>query len=63
MTDLPKPCIVCGEPCQTGRCPEHPVKDTRRRPSRSAGYDTAWDRTRPVPWQVGHGGATSTLPA
>lgn len=22
MTDLPRPCIVCGEPCQTGRCTE-----------------------------------------
>ena len=43
MTDLPKPCIVCGQPCQTGRCPEHPAK-TPPRPSRAIGYDTAWDR-------------------
>ena len=43
MTDLPKPCIVCGEPCETGRCPEHPAK-TPPRPSRAIGYDSAWDR-------------------
>ena len=23
MTSLPKPCIICGEPCPTGRCTEH----------------------------------------
>ena len=43
MTDLPKPCIVCGQPCQTGRCPEHALKRGSR-PSRAIGYDTAWDR-------------------
>lgn len=44
MTSLPKPCIICGEPCPTGRCTEHPAAKTRPRPSRSIGYDAAWDR-------------------
>ena len=43
MTTLPKPCLICGEPCPTGRCPDHPPKTTPR-PSRTIGYDAAWDR-------------------
>ena len=43
MNAILKPCLVCGEPCQTGRCADHPPKP-RRRPSRAVGYDAAWDR-------------------
>lgn len=27
-----KPCLVCGEPSQANRCPEHPLRVTDRRP-------------------------------
>lgn len=36
------PCIDCGEPSPTTRCPDH--QPTQTRPSRAAGYDAAWDR-------------------
>ena len=32
MTDLPKPCIVCGEPCQTGRRGAPTAHGSRSRP-------------------------------
>lgn len=33
MTAHPRPCIVCGQPCERSRCPEHELPD--RRPSRA----------------------------
>ena len=43
MSDLLKPCVVCGQPSDQARCNEHrPVAGTR--PSRAAGYDARWDR-------------------
>lgn len=50
MTDLPRPCLVCGEPGPGSWCPEHaPTRARARRPPtklpfRQAGYDGAWDR-------------------
>ena len=46
MTGLPKPCLVCGEPAEGTRCPDHQQPD---RPARThalsparRGYDAAW---------------------
>lgn len=41
-----KPCIVCGEPSTSTRCPDHD-RDQRVQPrgsARARGYDTAWDK-------------------
>lgn len=41
-----KPCLVCGEPSNGPRCPEHP-KERLNRPkerSRALGYTTTWDK-------------------
>ena len=36
-----KPCLTCGEPCETGRCDAH--RDPK--PSaRARGYNTEWDK-------------------
>ena len=37
------PCLECGEPSNGPRCDEH-RRPAASRPSRAAGYDTAWDR-------------------
>lgn len=34
------PCLDCGEPTDTSRCPEHTIKGT----ATQRGYDAAWDR-------------------
>ena len=36
-------CLECGEPSNGPRCDEHRPPSVSR-PSRAAGYDTAWDR-------------------
>lgn len=41
---LMKPCIVCGEPCETGRCSDHASVRRPPRASRAVGYDHAWDK-------------------
>lgn len=38
-----KPCLSCGEPTSSTRCPEC-SPPTVRRTARERGYDTAWDR-------------------
>lgn len=42
-----KPCLVCGELSPDSRCPEHRIRDTRKRQRPSAtrrGYDAKWQR-------------------
>ena len=47
---LMRPCVECGEPAEDTRCAEHTVshravtRTPESRPSRRAGYTTAWDR-------------------
>lgn len=37
-----RPCLACGEPTDTSRCPEHRLPD-RKTSARARGYDAAWD--------------------
>lgn len=37
-----RPCLICGEPSDRSRCPDHRPKDTRNH--RARGYDSAWDQ-------------------
>lgn len=38
-----RPCVVCGEPSNKARCPEHRPKD-RKPPRQQRGYDAQWQQ-------------------
>lgn len=38
-----KPCIMCGEPSNKSRCPQHRPKD-RKPPRQQRGYDNQWEQ-------------------
>lgn len=61
-----RPCVVCGEPSPTARCPEHQPR--RQKANASArGYDTAWrklsERARRLQPFCADCGATEDLQA
>lgn len=37
-----RPCIECGEPCETGRCQDHQRVREHDIPTTARGYDTTW---------------------
>lgn len=57
MSDLMKPCMVCGDVSDQTYCEQHrlKVKDSRPKPSIAVGYDQTWRRLserarRMQPW-------------
>lgn len=44
MTNLLRPCVVCGELSTGSRCAEHPAPSERKLSAHRRGYDAAWFR-------------------
>lgn len=39
-----KLCVICGEPCESSRCNEHPAPAKPKTSATQRGYTSSWDR-------------------
>lgn len=44
MTNLKRPCVVCGQPCVGSRCPAHALAAKPRPKTAARGYGSRWRR-------------------